>query len=233
MLTIASICARGGSQGLPGKNIRELCGKPLIAWTIEQALHIKGMDAVYVSTDSEDIAAVARSAGAQVPFLRPLHLASNSAAKIPAIEHLVAWVEAHTGEVSRIVDLDPTSPLRDLTDITACMDMLDDDTDLVITGYEADKNPYFNMVEAQADGNWRLVKNLPNGVVRRQDAPMVYSMNASIYVWQRHSLAQASSQGLWNGRIKLHAMPHERSVDIDNPIDFQLVELLMKQRLQN
>lgn len=227
MTTIATICARGGSVGVPRKNIRPLLGKPLIVHTIEQALACPLIDAVYVSTDDEEIAAVARAAGARVPFLRPAELATSKAAKIPVIQHLVAWVDAHEGPVSRIVDLDPTSPLRQQDDIHACVQMLDDETDVVITAYESDKNPYFNMVEYQADGTVGLVKSVPGGVVSRQSAPAVFSMNASIYVWHHHTL----DKGLWNGRTRLYVMPRERSVDIDHELDFRIVELLMQQQL--
>ncbi len=211
---------------MPGKNIKPLLGKPLTVWTIEQALACPGIDAVYVSTDSQAIADVARQAGAQVPFLRPAELATASAPKIPVIEHLVHWVESHVGRVDRVVDLDPTSPLRDLADIEACLAMLDQDSDLVITGYESDKNPYFNMVEYRPDGSVGLVKPPVAEVFGRQSAPRVYAMNASIYVWWRTSLPK----GLWGGKVKLHVMPRERSVDIDSPIDFRLVELLMKEK---
>jgi CMP-N,N'-diacetyllegionaminic acid synthase len=226
MRTIATICARGGSQGVPGKNIRPLCGKPLIAHTIEQALECRRLDAVYVSTDSEAIAEAAKAAGATVPFLRPAQLATASAPKIPVIAHLVEHVEKAGERVDRIVDLDPTSPLRDLADIDACIALLDDDTDVVITAYESDKNPYFNMVEQRADGTVGLAKPPPSEIAGRQSAPRVYSMNASIYVWHRHTL----SKGLWNGRTRLHVMPRERSIDIDSEIDFRLVELLMQQK---
>jgi CMP-N,N'-diacetyllegionaminic acid synthase len=226
-LTIATICARGGSRGVPRKNIRPLLGKPLIAYTIEQALAHTQIDRVFVSTDSAEIAVVARAAGAEVPFQRPSELASHTAAKLPVIEHLVAWVVQHVGPVARIVDLDPTSPLREACDIDACLTLLDADTDTVISGYEADKNPYFNMVEASTDGGVKLVKTIPGGIVARQAAPAVYAMNASIYCWHHHSL----SKGLWQGRTRLHVMPRDRSVDIDDLIDFALVELLMRQKL--
>jgi CMP-N,N'-diacetyllegionaminic acid synthase len=226
-LTIATICARGGSRGVPGKNIRPLHGKPLIAYSIEQALAQPQIDRVFVSTDSPQIAAAAKAAGAEVPFVRPSDLASHTAAKLPVIEHLVAWVVEHVGPVARIVDLDPTSPLRDASDIEACLALLDASTDAVITGYEADKNPYFNMVEAAPGGGVQLVKTVPGGVVARQAAPKVYAMNASIYCWHHHSL----SKGLWQGRTRLHVMPRERSIDIDDPIDFALVELLMRHKL--
>ena len=226
-MNIITICARGGSAGVPGKNIRPLCGKPLIGWTIEQAFASKVADEVFVSTDSEDIARVARSFGAQVPFLRPAELATSTAGKLPVIQHLVQWVEAQYGSVNSIVDLDPTSPLRDVADIQTCFSMLDADTDVVITGYEADKNPYFNMVELKADGFYERVCLPGSEVLGRQSAPKVFAMNASIYVWHRHSL----SSSLWDSsKIKLHVMPRERSVDIDHEIDFDMVALLMQKK---
>ena len=211
---------------MPGKNIRPLLGKPLIAYTIEQALACKRIDGVYVSTDSPDIASVARQCGATVPFLRPANLATADAPKIPVIRHLVREVERLRGPIDVIVDLDPTSPLRDIADIDACLTLLDRDADVVITAYESDKNPYFNMVEYDSTGSVRLVKSAGAEIAGRQAAPKVYAMNASIYVWHRRTL----EKGLWGGRTKLHVMPRERSIDIDSLIDFRLVELLMQQR---
>ena len=226
-MNIITICARGGSTGIPGKNIRLLCGKPLIAWTIEQAFASKVADEVYVSTDSEEIANVARSYGAQVPFLRPAELASATAGKLSVIQHLVEWVEKKKGPVHCIVDLDPTSPLRDLRDIQTCFGMLEADTDVVISGYEADKNPYFNMVELKPNGFYERVCQPGNEVLGRQSAPKVFAMHASIDVWHRRSL----SSSLWSSpRIRLHVMPRERSIDIDHPIDFDLVSLLMNKK---
>jgi CMP-N,N'-diacetyllegionaminic acid synthase len=227
MTTIATICARGGSVGVPGKNIRQLCGKPLIVYSIEQALANSQIDAVYVSTDSPAIADIARHAGARVPFLRPAELATSSAAKVPAIVHLVAWVEQHVGAVDRIIDLDPTSPLRIQADLDACLALLDEQADNVITGYEAEKNPYFNMVEQTMDQHIQLVKQLPNQIVSRQTAPKVFAMNASIYVWHRQTL----ERGVFQPQTRLHVMPRERSIDIDHEIDFQLVSLYMQQQL--
>jgi CMP-N-acetylneuraminic acid synthetase len=154
-------------------------------------------------------------------------LATADAAKLPVIQHLVDWVEAQTGPVDTVIDLDPTSPLRHVDDIRQCAAMLDDSTDLVITGYESDKNPYFNMVERKADGYFERVCRPAQEVFGRQSAPKVYAMNASIYVWRRATLTGS----LWSSpRVRLHVMPRERSIDIDHPIDFDLVELIMKQR---
>ena len=226
MRAIATICARGGSTGVPGKNIRPLLGKPLIVYTIEQAQACASIDAVYVSTDDPRIAEVAKSAGARVPFLRPSELATADAPKVPVIQHLVSEVEKAQIKVDTIVDLDPTSPLRDVADIDACIGLLDEATDVVITGYESEKNPYFNMVELDANGNAKLVKAPAAPIHGRQSAPKVFAMNASIYVWHRRTL----SKGLWEGRARLHIMPRERSVDIDTPLDFRLVEMLMREK---
>ena len=224
MSTICTVCARGGSVGVPRKNIRDLHGKPLIAWTIEEALATPSIDAVYVSTDDDEIARIAEEFGAIVPFRRPAELATSSAAKVPVIQHLVEHVESLGVEVNRIVDLDPTSPLRSVEDIETAISLLDDATDAVITAYPSDKNPYFNMVERKDDDFVGLV--VPSAAVSRQSAPKVYAMNASIYVWHRETL----TKGLWGGRTRLYEMPHERSVDIDSELDFKLVELLMAER---
>lgn len=223
MTVIATICARGGSTGVPGKNIRMLHGKPLIAHTIEQALGCPFIDHVYVSTDDGAIAEAARAAGAEVPFKRPAELATNTAAKVPVIQHLVDFVVNSGIDVTKIIDLDPTSPLRTQADISGAFGLLDQDTDVVITGYAADKNPYFNMVEDKGAGIVGLVKTANPPITSRQMAPNVYSMNASIYVWHRETL----SKGLWDGRARIFEMPRDRSVDIDSPLDFDIVEKLM------
>ncbi len=209
---------------MPGKNWRLMHGRPLITYTIGQALASSSIDSVYVSTDSERIASIARSAGAIVLSLRPAHLATDGAPKVPVIRDLVEQIERTGTSVERVVDLDPTSPLRSLADIDACIDLLDDRSDLVITGYVAEKNPYFNMVEEKQPGSYGLV--LQSSVTDRQSAPPVFAMNGSVYCWRRSSLTDT----LWGGTIRLHEMPRERSIDIDHEIDWKLVELLMADR---
>ena len=224
--TIATICARGGSKGLPGKNIRLFAGKPLILHTIEQALACTMLDAVFVSTDDPAIADIARAAGATVPYLRPAELASDTAAKLPVIEHLVQHLE-QLGQghqrIARIVDLQPTSPLRDAQDITlalnACPNM-----PLTVSVRAAQDNPYFNMVERGTDGNIALCKG--QGNTRRQDTPAVFALNGSIYVWQRAALAKAAVEGLWSVPLGVVVMPHWKSVDIDDLDDFEYAEWL-------
>jgi CMP-N-acetylneuraminic acid synthetase len=223
MTTVGTICARGGSVGVPRKNVRLLHGKPLIAWTIEQALAAPSIDEVFVSTDDDEIAEIASQYGATVPYRRPPELATSAAAKVPVIIHLLEHLEKSGMEIERVVDLDPTSPLRTVDDIENAVALLDDTTDVVITAYPSDKNPYFNMVERKDDGNVGLV--VPSGAVSRQSAPQVFAMNASIYVWHRNTV----DKGLWGGRTRLYEMPRERSIDIDGEIDFKLVELLLEE----
>ncbi|MBK0394298.1 acylneuraminate cytidylyltransferase family protein [Ramlibacter algicola] len=220
-LTIATICARGGSKGLPGKNIRPFAGRPLIAHTIAQALACKALHGVYVSTDSEEIAQVASDAGAQVPYLRPPELATDQAGKLPVIEHLVRHLEGQGLAIDRVIDLQPTSPLRLSSDIDRAMAI---DEDLVLSVRAAADNPYFNLVEQAADGLLHLCKG--NGTARRQDTPAVYALNGSIYVWRRAALAHAALHGLWSVRSAPYEMPGWRSVDIDTLDDFDHAQWL-------
>jgi CMP-N-acetylneuraminic acid synthetase len=211
---------------VPGKNIRLLANKPLITHTIEQAQECSLIDEVYVSSDDKQICAIGEAAGAKVPFVRPAELAGDNAPKIPVIQHLVDHIVSSGVTVDRIVDLDPTSPLRTLEDIEAAIELLDADTDNVITAYPADKNPYFNMVQEMEGGGYKVVCEIDDAITRRQDAPQVYSMNASIYVWWKETLGNS----LFGSRTKLYVMPRERSIDIDSDIDFKLVELLLAER---
>lgn len=221
--TIATICARGGSKGLPGKNIRAFAGRPLIAHTIAHALGCADIEAVYVSTDDERIAEAARAAGASVPYLRPAELATDQAGKLPVIEHLVAHLERQGEPIARIVDLQPTSPLRDSSDIAAAL-RARPGAQLVVSVGEASDNPYFNLVEQGADGLVRLSKG--DGSARRQDVPPVFALNGSIYVWQRTALAHAAIHGLWSVVVAPFLMPRWKCVDIDTLEDFEYAQWL-------
>jgi N-acylneuraminate cytidylyltransferase len=221
--TIATVCARGGSKGLPGKNIRLFAGRPLIAHTIEHALACPDIDAVYVSTDDADIADVARSAGAIVPYTRPAELATDEVGKLPVIEHLVSHLERQGELIRRVVDLQPTSPLRESSDISAAL-QIRPDAQLIASVAEAADNPYFNLAELGTDGLIRLCKG--QGKMRRQDAPPVYALNGSIYVWQRAALAHAAFHGLWSVEVSPFVMPRWKSADIDTLEDFEYAQWL-------
>ena len=224
MTTIATICARGGSKGLPGKNIRPFAGQPLIAHSIAFALQHPAISAVYVSTDDAEIARIAREAGAVVPYLRPAELARDDTPKLPVIEHLVAHLEAQDQVITRIVDLQPTSPLRAPEDLDGCLRLADAPAapGLVLTVFDSGFNPYFNLVEQRSNGLVSISKG--DGLAARQSAPAVWALNGSIYVWRREALAHAARHGLWSVPVAAHVMPPQRSVDIDTADDFALAE---------
>ncbi len=226
-LTIATICARGGSKGLVRKNVLSFGGEPLVAHSIKQALACSLIDAVYVSTDDDEIAGIARQYGAQVPYRRPAELACDSAAKIPAIEHLVRHLETQGLAIGTVVDLQPTSPLRTQDDLAAAM-ALAGQAELVVTVTEPSHNPYYTLVETSPDGGLRLSKAA--GFSRRQDAPAVWGLNGSIYVWSRAGLAHAALHGFWSVSMRACPMPRRRSVDIDDADDFELAEWLFRKQ---
>jgi CMP-N-acetylneuraminic acid synthetase len=224
------IGARAGSKGLANKNIRLLLGKPLIVWSIEQALACPEIDRVIVSTDSPMIAEIARAVGAETPFLRPAELASDTAGKWEVWKHALTACEAlYDHPIDLVVDLDCTSPLRDVEDISkAIAQFRASDVDAVFTVCNARKNPYFNMVEEE-DGILRISKVLPKTIVRRQDAPCVFEHVASIYVLSPNYIHTGS--GLLSGRTHGYDIGSAKSSDIDNEFDFEFVEYLMKKRL--
>lgn len=226
------IGARGGSKGVANKNIRPLLGKPLIAWSIEQALACPEIKRVVVSTDSEDIAAIARQYGADVPFMRPPELANDTAGKWEVWQHALAACDAHYTDdpIELFVDLDCTSPLRDVADISQAIAQFQNSTvDAVFSVCEARKNPYFNMVEMQDDA-LRVSKQPPKPIVRRQDAPRVYEHVASIYVLDPDYLRTGT--GLLSGRTHGYDIGSHKSIDLDTEFDFELIAYLMKNKQQ-
>jgi len=228
MKRLCTICVRGGSKGVPNKNIRVLNGRPLLAYSIDHARRSGLFERVAVSSDSEEILAVARDAGADDVINRPAELASDTASKVPAIHHALTTIEErHSVRYDTLVDLDATSPLRLPQDIIGAVALLEGErVASVITGAPAHRSPYFNLVEARPDGSVAVSKPLPAGVVRRQDAPRSYDMNASIYGWKA-SVFRESPQVFYSD-TRLFEMPPERSFDIDSPLDFEIVEFLMR-----
>ncbi|MDP6729403.1 MAG: acylneuraminate cytidylyltransferase family protein [SAR324 cluster bacterium] len=226
MNNLCTICMRDGSKGVSNKNLRVLHGKPLMAHTIKQALESGLFEHVVVSTDSDKIAETAKSLGAEVWFLRPADLATDEAPKLPAIRHAFLESEKYYGhQFDVLMDLDVTSPLRSVEDITgAYRQFVEEDAHILITASPARKNPYFNMVE-QVNGRVQKVKQLDKSPVRRQDAPEVYDMNASIYIWKRDVLLNCDT--LFTERTSLYIMPEERSVDIDTELDWDFVEFMI------
>jgi CMP-N,N'-diacetyllegionaminic acid synthase len=231
MKSICTICARGGSKGVVGKNARELLGKPLLAWTIEQAKETGLFEAIAFSSDSDLLLQTALQAGADIAVKRPDAMATDTAPKIPAIRHCLEQAIARTGMTPDVfVDLDVTSPLRLASDIAGAVELLNrSGARSVITGATARRSPYFNLVEERTDGSVGLSKFADPPIVRRQDAPRCFDMNASIYVWRVAPFLE--NPAVFYPDTRLFEMPEERSVDIDSDLDFTLVELLLRKRL--
>jgi CMP-N-acetylneuraminic acid synthetase len=233
MKVVAFIFARGGSKGLPGKNIRPLGGKPLIAWSIEHALTVNRIERVIVSTDSEEISAVARNYGAEVPFIRPAELALDDSPEWLAWRHSLNYLRETMGVLPEVmVSVPATAPLRLAIDIENCLDEYEKgDTDMVITVTDAHRSPYFNMVKANADGTVGLVNPPQSIIAHRQDAPVVYDMATVCYVVNSEFVL--THNATFEGRVKAVHVPPRRAIDIDTLLDFQLAESLLNIREHN
>ena len=216
---------RGGSKGVPNKNLRKLHGTPLMAYTIKKAIKSGIFDHVMVSSDSNEIIETAKSFGADAWFVRPSELATDSSPKIPVIRHAFLEAEKHYDqEFEIIMDLDATSPLRSGDDIiNSYNQFITEDANILISATSCRKNPYFNMLE-KVNGRVQKVKELNTPVTRRQDAPLVYDMNASIYIWKRSTLLNQNT--LFTEKTSLYVMPEERSLDIDTELDWEFVEFI-------
>jgi len=207
------------------------CGKPLIAHTIEQARQSKYIDRVIVSTEAEEIAKISLEHGAEVPFIRPMELARDSSSTVDVLLHAINWLETVDRYAFDILLLlHTTTPLRSVEDIDKSISlMVEENADNVFSVAEAHRNPYFNMVEEGSDGFVRLVKE--GCFSTRQAAPKVYDMNASIYVWWKNVLKEGKK--IFLKKTKAFVMPKERSIDIDDNIDFKIAEILMEEQNKN
>lgn len=222
-MTLALIPARGGSRGIPRKNVRELGGKPLIAWTIEAALAAKGVERVVVSTEDEEIAAIARTWGAETPFMRPAELASDTAPGIAPVLHAVEQLPGHDS----LVLLQPTSPLRSAVQIDALLEFAaEHQASSVVSVCEVEEHPAW-MFRKAADETLAPYAALKEAA-RRQDLPSLYSLNGAMY-WVRTDWLRATGSLVGEG-TRGFVMDAESSTDIDTMLDWRLAELLMTER---
>lgn len=224
-----SIGARGGSKGYKNKNITEVNGKPLIGWSIEQALNSKYCDEVIVTTDSSDIKYVAESFGAKVPFTRPEHLSNDTVGKWQVWQHCLSQMEGlNNCQYDFYVDLDCTSPLRSTADIDNMIDQMQQSQHLdgIFTVCEARKNPYFNLVEYSQSGHLEISKKLESPILSRQTAPKVFEHVASIYVLTSNYLRKGN--GLLSGATVGYDIGMEKSFDFDSALDKEIIEYFLR-----
>ncbi len=224
---LCTICARGGSKGVQNKNCKTINGKPLIAYSIQQALSSGLFEHVVVSTDSDTIADIAVDHGAEVFFKRAPELSGDKAGKIAVIRDAFIRSEQHFNQqFDHLVDLDATAPLRSVQDIhQSFQQFLDNENDNLITAMPSRRSPYFNLIEVSANGAVQLSKQLDTVITRRQDSPKCYDMNASIYIWKRETILNEPT--LFLPKTGLYVMPEERSIDIDTPLDFEFVQFIL------
>ncbi len=233
MNAICLICARGGSKGVPRKNIRPLGGIPLLAHSIRTAIASGSFAAVVVSTEDEAIAEVARAWGAEVPFMRPAALATDESGKVGAMLHAVESLLAEGRAFDIVVDKDPTVPFLDATDMKACLDLLlmHDTCDVVAGVTESHVNPYFHLVEVNDQGFLRVSKgpvdDMRPAYVRRQDCPPVYSLHGLIGLKVAPFLKRRQ---VYSPHTLPLICPPERSVMIDTELEFEFAQFLLANR---
>lgn len=221
----AFVFARGGSKGLPRKNILPIAGLPMMVHGIRMAQQLDNVDGVFVSTDCAEICAIAKDAGAEV-ILRPPELASDSAPEWLAWQHAVRAVESRHGPFGTFLSLPPTAPLRKIEDIQNCLAALKPNIDIVITMTESRRSPWFNMVSRDASGLLNLVLQ-QSSVTRRQDSPVSFDMATVAYAARPEFICRAEK--IWDGSVAGIEVPIERALDIDTPFDFAIAKFIMEQ----
>jgi N-acylneuraminate cytidylyltransferase/CMP-N,N'-diacetyllegionaminic acid synthase len=227
---LAIIPARGGSKGFPGKNIKELCGKPLIAWSIEAGLKCKYLDEVMVTTDYQNIVEVSKQYGAIVPFLRPNKLASDTTTSFDAIKHTIEYYKNELNkEFDYIVLLEPTSPLRESSDIDKAIEvLLDSDVDSIVGICRTeDQNPVF-LVLKNEKSFISGYENKEMKVLRRQDIKDVYFFEGTIYISKTNVLLDKKT--FYHENTIGYEVPKYKSLEIDDMDDFVMVEAIMKHK---
>lgn len=220
------IPARGGSKGIPGKNIKPLGGKPLIAYSVEVARQLAPDSDICVSTDDPAIADVVREMGLEVPFMRPDYLATDNCGTYEVLLHAVKFFEKLGRRYDTMVLLQPTSPLRTADDVRRCLEAYTSDVDMVVTVVEAASNPYYNCYETDSDGFLHISKG-DGSYVRRQDAPKAWEYNGAVYVINIDSLKQMPLSKF--PRRRMVEMERSRSIDLDTPLDWIVAEAVVAQ----
>lgn len=228
MKTLVVIPARGGSKGIPHKNIKPLGGKPLICYAIDNARSVADAEDICVSTDDPEIVRTVEEYGLKVPFVRPASLASDTAGTYGVLLHALDFYEKQGKRYDAVLLLQPTSPFRRNEDIRGAMDKYDSDVDMVVSVKPASSNPYYNCFEENSSGY--LCHSKGDGrYVRRQDAPEAWEYNGAVYVINPESLKKSPLSEF--KKIRKHVMDDIHSLDLDTPLDWKIAELLLAENL--
>lgn len=226
----AFVFARGGSKGVPGKNLREIAGKSLLQRAIQAAQETPEIERIIVSTDSEEIALEAKKYGAEVPFIRPAELATDESPELLSWRHALLELEKLEGEIPEaMVSVPTTAPLRVPEDISGCIRVFQaTGADLALITSRAGHNPYFNMVEVSEDRPLKVPMLSTSAAVRRQDAPVVHEITTVAYVAKSKYVLNCES--LFEGRVHQFEIPSERAIDVDTELDLKIASILLGER---
>ena len=227
MKTLYIIPARGGSKGIPGKNIKPLAGKPLIAYSVEVAQQLAPDCDICVTTDDLEIIATVENMGLKVPFVRPAELATDHSGTYEVLLHALNHYEQQGISYDRIVLLQPTSPFRTVDDVNNCLKLYTPDIDMVVSVKQASANPYYNAFETDENGFLHISKGEGN-YTRRQDAPPVWEYNGAVYVINAQSLRKMPLNKF--PRRRMCEVSAEHSIDLDTPTDWLIAESILKSR---
>ena len=222
----AFVFARGGSKGVPRKNLQTVGGLTLVARSIITAQQTPGIDRVIVSTDDAEIAEQAAEYGADVPELRPEYLSHDGASELDAWKHAVGWFLDDKGRPNFdiFMSVPPTAPLRTPDTLKRCLDLLNADCDMVVTGSASARHPAFNMVSRDAQGLVKVAHPSASGVTRRQDTPPLYDLTTVAYVSRPHHILTIGS--VLEGRVKMLEIDRRSAIDIDDEFDLEVAQLL-------
>lgn len=225
------IPARGGSKGIPRKNIKELAGVPLIHYSIAVARALSDDAHIIVSTDDDEIAQVASQTGLAVPYMRPSHLATDTAGSREVIIDAMNYADSVGIKYDNVVLLQPTSPMRNVDDVKRALELYSHEIDMVVSVVETAANPYYNCFEIDAKTGYLHVCKGDGKITRRQDAPKVWEYNGAVYVINPQSI-RAMAIGDFLRKVQCE-MPRERSIDLDTPLDWVIAELVISESLKN
>ncbi|HEY0680475.1 MAG TPA: acylneuraminate cytidylyltransferase family protein [Chitinophagaceae bacterium] len=225
------IPARGGSKGIPGKNIKPLGNKPLIHYSLEFARQFVTDSDICVSTDSDQIAECVKSVNYQPRFIRPSHLATDTIGTFEVLEHALSFYQKEGKVYDGVILLQPTSPIREKFQLDEAMQLFSKDIDMVVSVNISGANPYFNLFEEDGNGYLHISKG-DGKYSRRQDAPEVYSYNGSLYIINASSLMEKKSFSEFRKIVK-YIMPEKYSIDLDTMADWQYAEFIVSERISN
>lgn len=226
MRDLILIPARGGSKGIPGKNIKPLHGRPLIYYTLDAAGAVASPENICVSTDSDEIISVVREYGLDVLFKRPDYLATDTASSYDVIRHAIDFYEQSGINYDRVLLLQPTSPFRTEAHIREALSLYQPGLDMVVSVKITRTNPYFTLFEENSEGF--LTQSKPGSFTRRQDCPTVYEYNGAIYVMNVQSLKNGPLGTL--SKIRKYVMAEEDSIDLDTPLDWIIADAVLSQK---